>query len=399
MTRIVLIILCLCAIVCCQRRTDSILDTGKPGDASSVDLAEIEESGELICVTLNGPDTYYEHRGQPTGLQYKMAELFANNNGLRLRVEIAEDSVRLVQLLKEGKADVVACELPLDYIEESGLVACGARHGGRSWSVNASAPHLADALDRWYTPEKRTLAQNCVSNQGKSRFKSHREYSAFYSKAQGVVSNYDVMFLRASQICGWDWKLLASQCYQESGFDPDAVSWAGARGLMQIMPSTARGMGVDADDLFLPETNLLTAARIIRQLEGKFSAIRNPNERKKFVLAAYNGGYGHVSDAQNLARKYGQNPLLWSDVSYYVLHLSEERFYKDPVVRCGYMTGRETCNYVDNVMSRWSGYHAVLHNAMPKSIQPAGSGGHKNNKFSSPQNIKSKNDSLFIIQK
>ena len=371
------------------------------GELLAPDLADIEQSGELIAVTINGPDTYYEYRNRSMGLQFMLAEAFANHIGMRLRIEVAKDTTEMIKMLKDAQADLIACELPRDIIGSNGLLSCGANAATGSWSVRKSSPELADELNAWYSDSTRAQVAATMGNVSSNRFKIQRSQPVFYSKNKGVVSNYDALFLRASRMTGWDWKLLASQCYQESGFDKNAVSWAGARGLMQIMPSTAAKLGVNAGDLFDPETNMMAAARLINILEGKFAAIRNPQERKKFVLAAYNGGSGHITDAMALARKYGRNPYLWSDVSYFVLHLSEPRFYKDPVVKCGYMIGTETYNYVNAVMGRWSGYHSVLHNALPKGVSLSDLDGdtHKRNRFSKKQNIVGRNDTLFKIKR
>ena len=85
----------------------------------------------------------------------------------------------------------------------------------------------------------------------------------------------------------------------------------------------------------------------------------------------------------------------------FVLRLSEPRYYKDPVVKCGYMVGSETFNYVNSVMGRWGGYHSVLHNAMPKgvSLSDLDGGYHKKNRFSKKQNIIAKDDSLFKVRR
>ena len=371
------------------------------GEILAPDLADIEQSGELIAVTINGPDTYYEYRNRNMGLQFMLAEAFANHIGMRLRIEVAKDTTEMIKMLKDAQVDLIACELPRETIGSNGLLSCGANAATCSWSVRKSSPELAEELNAWYSDSTRAQVIATMGNVSSNRFKIQRSQPVFYSKNKGVVSNYDALFLRASRMTGWDWKLLASQCYQESGFDKNAISWAGARGLMQIMPSTAAKLGVNAGDLFDPETNMMAAARLINILEGKFAAVRNPQERKKFVLAAYNGGSGHITDAMALARKYGRNPYLWSDVSYFVLHLSEPRFYKDPVVKCGYMIGTETYNYVNAVMGRRSGYHSVLHNALPKGVSLSDLDGdtHKRNRFSKKQNIVGRNDTLFKIKR
>lgn len=395
---VVLLAICGCA----KKEKPSLFEESEQENTSSLpDLGDIEDAGELIAVTFNGPDTYYEYRNSGTGLQFTMAEAFANSLGLRLRIEVAKDTASLIKMVKDGQADLIACELPKATIKKNGLKSCGANTGRRSWAVRSSSSELLAELDAWYSPERRTQAANDMQNAVSNKMRVVRRQAVFYSKKAGVVSNYDALFLRAARHTGWDWQLIASQCYQESGFDKNAVSWAGARGLMQIMPSTASHYGVSASQLFDPETNVMTAARHIKDLESKLSAVRDPLERKKFVLAAYNGGYGHVSDAMQLAKKYGRNPHRWNDVSYFILHLSEPRYYRDPSVHYGYMIGQETYNYVNAVMGRYTGYHAVLHNAMPKltSWPESSPRIHKRNRFSKEQNILSKDDSVFAVKK
>jgi membrane-bound lytic murein transglycosylase F len=371
-------------------------------DASSteIDLAEIEEAGELICVTLNGPDTYYELRGRGAGLQYMLAEAFANSLGLRLRMEVASDTSGMIAMLKDSKADIIACKLPSSVIGNNGLAACAVGDSTGSWAVRPSSADLLGAVGEWYSAGVERKVQSEALAVSGNKYRRRRSRPVFLSRSKGVASNYDALFARAARECGWDWKLIASQCYQESGFDAEAVSWAGAKGLMQLMPPTASSMGLAADEIFDPEKNVMAAARYLKRLERKFGEIAEPTERKKFVLAAYNGGYGHISDAMALARKSGRNPHRWDDVGYFVLHLGEPRFYKDPVVKFGYMAGQETFNYVNDVMYRWNGYRTVLHNVMPTGDYGTGKeqSGRKN-RFSTKHNIVGREDSLFRIRR
>lgn len=109
-------------------------------------------------------------------------------------------------------------------------------------------------------------------------------------------------------------------------------------------------------NLYNPEENIATAARYIRFLSNHFNDIRNRAERINFVLAAYNGGFAHIRDAMALTRKYGGDPTSWKDVGPYVLRLSQPQYYRDPVVKNGYMIGSETYNYVNSVTERWRRY-------------------------------------------
>ena len=179
------------------------------------------------------------------------------------------------------------------------------------------------------------------------------------NRKEGIISRYDALFMTYCQPIRWDWRLMAAQCYQESTFDPAARSWAGACGLMQIMPSTAAQLGLPADGLFDPESNIAAAARFLGQLERKFSDIADRGERLRFVLASYNGGYHHIRDAMALAGRDGHNQHRWADVSRYVLLLSTPRYYQDPIVKYGYMRGSETVDYVQKIYRRWESYRGV----------------------------------------
>jgi cell wall-associated NlpC family hydrolase len=96
---------------------------------------------------------------------------------------------------------------------------------------------------------------------------------------------YADLFSAASAKYGVDAKLLAAVAKQESGFNPRAVSGAGAQGLMQLMPGTARGLGVT--NPFDPAQAIDGAARLLKGLKQQFG-------RTDLALAAYNAGPGAV---------------------------------------------------------------------------------------------------------
>ncbi len=188
------------------------------------------------------------------------------------------------------------------------------------------------------------------------------------NRQNGIISHYDDLFQRYAPHIRWDWRLLAAQCYQESTFDPQAKSWAGACGLMQIMPSTADHLGLARSAIYHPEKNIAAAVRYIAELEQSFSDIPDRMERTKFVLAAYNGGGFHIRDAMALARKHGRNSQHWREVEPFVLGLQQPEYYNDPVVRSGYMRGSETVGYVRSIQERWNGYRGI------KTIRSASTG-------------------------
>lgn len=328
------------------------------------DLPEIENAGELIAVTLSGPDTYFEYRGREMGVQYALAENFANSIGLRLRMEIASDTVQLLQMLLDAKADLVA--LPLR-TQGGDFLSCGPTAGkdGERWLVRRQSGELAAAINDWYKPDKMASLSKGQQQMMRAPRVSRRAQAVYLNRSSGVISHYDPLFQRYAGTAGMDWRMLAAISYQESGFDPEATSWAGARGLMQLMPRTAASLGVSANQITNPEVNVSASARYLKQLTGQFSDIRNPQERQKFVLAAYNGGAHHVRDAMALARKNRRSDQKWDQVSYFVLHLSQSAFYRDPVVKHGYMIGSETYHYVYRILDLYADYCGVARPVHP----------------------------------
>jgi len=175
----------------------------------------------------------------------------------------------------------------------------------------------------------------------------------------GMISPYDDLFKRHAKSLGWDWRLLASIAYFESRFQPNVVAWSGAKGLMGIMPSTARALGFRYDQMGDPEQNIRAGIECLRRFRTSFPAA-SEEERVKLTLASYNAGVGHINDAQRLAKKYGHNPNVWTDnVAEYIRLKAEPKYYTDSVCRFGYLRGRETYRYVDAVLGRYHHYREL----------------------------------------
>lgn len=229
-----------------------------------------------------------------------------------------------------------------------------------SWAVRNDCDSLAARLDRWDKKDDNSDMLRAVYKKYFEMSKNSGPYEdvtlTYGLKVRdGKVSPYDETFKRHAHITGYDWQLLAAIGYNESRFDNSVVSWAGARGLMQLMPATARAMGISPDQLGNPDANVLAAARLLKKLDSSLeSKVKNPAERMKFVVAAYNCGLGHIYDAIALADKYGLTPDVWTgSVSEAALMKSRPQYYNDPVVKNGYFRGRETTEFVERVMSAY----------------------------------------------
>lgn len=305
------------------------------------DLHDIQTSGELIMATVSGPQTYYDYHGHHLGTQFLICQHFADSLGVRLRVEVCRDSAELAKRFAEGEVDIVAWPTP-GHID-----------------ADTAKNDLVKELQSWYRPELIASVQKEETALLTVRKVRRRIFSPMLDAKGGVISHYDQYFMAYARDIRWDWRLLAAQCYQESTFDPRAVSFAGAKGLMQIMPGTADHLGVPRSKLYEPEANIQAAVKYIGQLQNTFRDVRDQYERTNFVLAAYNGGTHHIRDAMALAKRDGHNPHRWNEVSPYVLKLAQPQYYNDPIVKYGYMRGSETVEYVQRIRQRHAGYQGV----------------------------------------
>lgn len=218
-----------------------------------------------------------------------------------------------------------------------------------SWAVAPDKAWLGDSIDAWFagdSPQK-------TNDELLKRYYEQTKYTPTvkFDFSKGYISKYDNLFKKYAPNIDWDWRLLAAQAYQESRFKPNARSWVGARGLMQIMPRTARGYKTNVSQLNNPEISVKVATQLLADLDKYLlKYVPNDQERMKFVIAAYNVGIAHVYDAIALAKKYGLDPQVWDgNVSEAILMKMNPKYYNDPVVKYGYCRGTETVDYVDKI--------------------------------------------------
>ncbi len=232
---------------------------------------------------------------------------------------------------------------------------------GVSWVVRKGSVNLREAINQW-------IENNRDSREFKYQYTKYFENPRFVHLALGkplknkAISDYDDVIRQMSTSINWDWRLLSALIYKESKFRTDVKSRVGAFGLMQLMPSTARRFGVHEGSA--PHEQIAAGVRLIKYLDNTLkSKVPDPEERKKFVLAAYNIGLAHVLDAYNLAEKLDKNPMKWDDnVEYCLLAKSQPEFYNDPIVKYGKVSGKETQRFVNDVLERYDHYKTMAVN-------------------------------------
>lgn len=231
------------------------------------------------------------------------------------------------------------------------------------WGVNKEKTELLYDLNKWLEIFVDSYKYRILYNKYYNSNQARKMYtSPFFYLNTRKISKYDDIIKVKSKKINWDWKLLASMIYQESNFNPNVTSWAGAHGLMQIMPNTADMVKIDSIDTV--EGNLEAGVRYIKYLNKQLKkALRDTTEIIPFILASYNVGLGHVLDARRLARKYGKNPDKWfQNTDFYILNKSQPLYYKDNLSRYGYCNGQEPYKYVENILDRYKQYKNMIQN-------------------------------------
>lgn len=281
-------------------------------------------------------------------------------------VEMGQVAEQLITMVAEGEIEYTVSDenvamVNRTYYDNIDIETPISFNQNLAWAVRKGDHHLRDSINAWLrdfrqTVEYRLLYARYFQNQRSARMVQ----SEFFVLTSGRISPYDELIKKYSGEIGWDWRLLASMIYQESRFQADVSSWAGASGLMQLMPGTARRFGVR--DISDPEENIRAGVRYIAWLDGTLEdRLPDEEERLKFILASYNVGLGHILDARALARKYGRDPDRWTDnVDYFVLNKSNPDYFLDPVVRHGYARGSEPFRYVNEILHRYDHYRNIV---------------------------------------
>jgi membrane-bound lytic murein transglycosylase F len=230
-----------------------------------------------------------------------------------------------------------------------------------AWAVRKGSDSLHNVLNLWMkefvtTAEYKGLRQKYYRSP-QLKVKAEQEFA---SDGRGVISRYDEDIRKHSRLIGWDWRIIASLIYQESRFHPEASGHAGSYGLMQLMPETARLMGIDSSSS--PSAQIRAGVLYLGKVEKRLEAlVPDKEERIRFTLASYNVGLAHVLDAQRLAKKHGKDPHRWyGNVEYYLLRKSLPDYYNDPVVRNGACRGDVPVKFVRDIEHRYRLYKDAI---------------------------------------
>ena len=293
-------------------------------------------------------------------------------------IEIPYESEQLIKLVVDKDIEYAICDeniarVNARYYPDIDVNTPISFNQNLAWGLRIyNSDKLLQELNRWIRTFRGTQSYAMLYAK---YFKNSRSNiivkSDYYTLNTGKVSPWDDMIKGYSDSISWDWRLLASLIYQESRFKPNVVSWAGAFGLMQIMPETGKYFGIDITSS--PGNNIRAGTSYINWLYSIFEPkIPDENERLKFILASYNAGPGHVLDAMKLAEKNGKDPHKWEDnVAIWMLKKSEPQYYNDEDVKNGYFKGTESVAFVDEILERFERYKNIIPEKADRQISRA----------------------------
>lgn len=234
-----------------------------------------------------------------------------------------------------------------------------------AWAVRKNAPDLEHQLNRFLYKHfrfdedgvpKRSAFLNVLR---KKYFESGNQIADYFSpnyqgEQFGTISPYDDMIKEIAAEFDLDWVMMTAVAAQESKFNPSSVSWAGAVGIMQVLP---RYSEISSDSLYIPEVNIREGAKILSSHLKHYSYLDSTNQWS-FALAAYNAGSGHIADARRLTIDQNKNPNEWEPVAESLLKLMQRKYYQN--ARYGFCRGIETVRYVNEIMNRYNTYQTIL---------------------------------------
>ena len=340
-------------------QTRQVLVQRKPRNWRMLHPFAVEEQLIRNQLDLAGKTIYVQRNSAFARRLHSLADEIGDSINI---VEVPQEAEKLISLVAHGEIDYTVSDenvalVNQTYYSNIDVFTAISFPQNLAWALRKDARKLQHEIDIWLSVFKKTTRYALIYNKYFRNQKSADIVrSDYFTLSSGKISPWDDDLRKYSTLINWDWRLLASLIYQESRFDPTVESWAGAFGLMQLMPSTAARYGVTRHSL--PEKNIEAGVKFIRWLDTIFAdKVKEPGERIKFVLAAYNVGVGHVLDARKLAVKYGKEPDLWDGhVDYYLLNKSDPEYYNDPVVEYGYCRGEEPYRFVLDILDRYEHY-------------------------------------------
>ncbi|UCF29966.1 MAG: membrane-bound lytic murein transglycosylase MltF [bacterium] len=289
---------------------------------------------------------------EDTSYQERLMEL--RDEGLDVRLDLFRDvpTEEFIRMVAEGEIEITIADsniamLNRRYYPDVRIAFPVQEDEPLGWAVRKGSLELVEKINGFFEHIKGNGVYNQVlaRHYGNLEAFEYHELKRFHGMIETRMPEYRNIIVREAEKHAIDWRLIAAVVYQESHFNPRAWSYTGVRGLMQVTKKTAEEMGIS--DRLDPEESIKAGVGYIAKLYSRFDEVEEDFERMTFALASYNVGYGHVRDAQRLARRQGLDPNRWSSLKKTLPLLRYPKYYRQTVF--GYARGTEPVRFVERV--------------------------------------------------
>jgi membrane-bound lytic murein transglycosylase F len=331
-----------------KRQTQVAFSDGYMEVAQNI-ITHLKNTGIKEAADLSGK-TIDVRKG--TVYQQRLVEL--KKQGINLAIRLHDDLPveELIQKVADGQIDFTIANSNIISINRRnfpGVVSTGSINDGMqlAWAVYPKSKKLLEQINAFLRMINKSGKFDEIYNKyyGDIDDFDYVDLEAFHRRVKNKLSRYSPFIKAAAKKHGFDWRLIAAQIYQESHLNPWAKSQAGARGLMQILPSTAKDLGIG--DLFDPVQNINAGVQHLKDLYDHFDQAHG-EDRLLIALAAYNIGQGHINDARDLAKKKGLDPDKWVSLSKTLPLLQYRKYFMN--TQYGFCRGTEPIRYIKQIL-------------------------------------------------
>ena len=321
---------------------------GRANEDSIIDIRGL--SGRRVTLAQDSPYWDFMLKLKDQGLKF---ELVKANDGVNLEGTMLMVALGMYDLTVVGDHQITAAKLFSMGVESHFILSEPQAH---RWAVKADRQQLFNSLNDFITIQFRGENYNVLHAKYFEQPQSGMYANARLTKITSL-SPYDDMTQKYSAEYGFDWRLITALMFQESQFDPKANSYAGAQGLMQMIPATAEFMGVS--DLSNPRKSINGGVRYLNYLRSRFEDSILLQDRIWFTLASYNAGYGRVKRSRELAEIMGLDKDKWFD-NVEVAMMGLGKFYTKKGKQIPYCQCGQTVVYVREIRTRYFNYIKLI---------------------------------------
>ncbi len=298
------------------------------------------------------------HVREGTSYHERLLELNEEGLGVELILHKNVPTEELIRQVADGEIDITVADtnfalLNRRYYPSIRIAFPISEMQSLAWAVRKGDSKLLASVNRFLAASRNdgTFGRIYQKYYANVETFDYFDLRKFHRRTEKRLPKYEDIIRTEAAKYGFEWPLVAAMVYQESHFDPESRSHAGAVGLMQLTERAAQEMGVE--DLVDPEQSVRGGVKYLHTLYERFDHVEGL-DRMFFALASYNIGYGHVMDALEIARQRGLDTSRWSSLKQTLPLLRYRKHYEK--ARYGYARGTEPVRYVDRILT----YYDIL---------------------------------------